>query len=89
VINSLPSSFLIALRFREVALVTFLPFKTAASSPLVLPLALPSAFGDGLFWGFGVICVGFAAVLVTMRQPILPKRMFVHFCTFYHSIYKQ
>ncbi len=39
--------------------------KTAAvPSSSKLPLALPSAFDDGLFWGFGVFGVGFAAVLV-------------------------
>jgi len=51
-------------------------FKIAASSLLVLPLALPSTFGDGLFWGFGVFCVGFAAVLVAADIAQ------THVCTF-------
>lgn len=55
-------------------------FKIAALSSssvlsLALSLALLSAFGDGLLWGFRVFRIGFAAFLVAMRRPI---RIFIH-----------
>jgi len=84
VINPLPSSFLIASRFCEVALVAFLQdcccfvvvgaaFGAAFGASFGTSV---SAFDDGLFWGFGVFCVGFAAVLVAADIAQ------AHVCTF-------
>jgi len=74
------SSYCFALLFAKCPCGLLFASRTAASSPLVLqlalPLALPLALDEGLFWGFGVFCVGFTAVLVAADTAQ------THVCTF-------